>query len=136
MNVVLIDDDPVLSQQLRLLLSELSIDLEAIEDIDTAYEYLVKRNSRCNYIVCDLMMRPGRLFTQEETFGGIRTGVEFIKRIKNDRDVLRTIPIAAYSISSNKDIIRELLELGVTFYSKTKMLPRELVSQISMEIRC
>lgn len=134
MRVTLIDDDEFMWTTLRKLFAERSIVLDAIGDVDTAYQHLVKRNTSCDYLICDVMMRPGKLFSPEQTGGGVTTGIELIKRVRAERKSLRNTPTLAYSITSDKQIIDQLASIGVPLLSKTVALPRDLVARVASEI--
>ncbi len=131
MRVTLVDDDEFLWSTLRTLFAERSITLDAIGDVDTAYQHLVKKKAPCDYLTCDVMMRPGKLFSPDQTAGGVTTGIELIKRVRSERKSLRATPTLAYSINSDKQIIGQLASMGVPLLPKTTALPRDLVAHVT-----
>ncbi len=73
--VLLIDDEEFPMKYYRQALEMEGFQVEQIRDADTALDFAQKNRERIAVILLDCMMPPGKRYRNEDTQGGILTGV-------------------------------------------------------------
>jgi CheY-like chemotaxis protein len=87
------------------------------------------KRERVDLILLDIMMPPGDELNSEDVRGGFSSGVVFTKKIK-EKEEWRSIPIIVITANPDRDIERELTELGVSKYFKKPVSQSELEEAI------
>lgn len=121
--VILYIEDQPLKTRVKMLEDE-GYKIIVAKDGTEALNCLNKES--IDLILLDVMMPPGDKLNFENAREGFATGVEFTKEIKKD-DKWKNIPIIAITANPDRDIERELTELGGSKYF------RKPVSQSGLE---
>jgi len=87
------------------------------------------RKESIDLILLDIMMPPGDKLNIENAREGFATGVVFTREIKM-HDEWKDIPIIVITANPDRDVERELTELGVSKYFKKPVTQSELEEAI------
>ncbi len=96
------DEDEMDSFKLGLELSEYQYQVTLKTNIDEAWEYLVHSEVQIILVIMDIMMPPGILLKDEDTKGGLRTGLALFKKIRERNPYL---PVIVFSNVSEERVI-------------------------------
>lgn len=96
---------------------------------DSALEYFKKHHAEVSCAIIDLMLPTGKTFSPEETELGTRTGKALITRLQ---EIDKEIPIIILSVVRDRDIMDWVKEKGITYLTKSKTFPRELLAKVEL----
>ena len=95
--ILLVDDDPLAREVLRLYLEYLGYECDEVEHGAAALAYLE------NFASIDLLISDNRM--------PVMTGIELLFQVKT-RPEFKTLPMIMYSGNLTKELSKEALELG------------------------
>lgn len=114
--VLVIDDDPLISEPFAFVLREAGFNVRTVEDCITAEEKL--RESVPHLIILDLVMATGE------------SGFEFLKVLKRTKH-FNKIPVIVISSLGRPEDIEKCRDLGATAYLiKSKFSAEELTRTV------
>ncbi|GBF82112.1 response regulator [Aphanothece sacrum] len=128
---VIVDDE---LERMRVYIEELQLcnyQVELVGNIDDALEYFDKKKEQIELLILDIMMASGQLSREPGINGGLRTGIVFYKKIReNDKN----LPIIIFSNLSqiNDQEIEEEIENNPRskFLQKIETLPYQFVEEV------
>ena len=129
--IILIDDE---SRNMDSYSRELTLefknkyDVALVNDVDSAYEFLKKNHDNIKLVILDIMMPSGELLKDVDTDDGLRTGVCFHKKIRNN---FPELPIIMFTNFSSEELENQInQDKQSKFLQKADYLPFELVDEI------
>ena len=123
------DEDEMNSFKLGLELSEYQYQVTLKTDIDDAWEYLGHSLNQVSLVIMDVMIPPGDLLEEEDTKGGLRTGLALFDKI---REKSQSLPIIVFSSVSDQRVISQFREKSkCLFLKKEEELPSSLPHRVN-----
>jgi DNA-binding NtrC family response regulator len=114
------------SYTMELALDGYSVTSE--QNVDSALLFLTKNLAAVELLILDIMMPPGQSFKDADTWGGLRTGVPFFKRV---RELAPHLPVIIFTnVSDNQLEEKFQAEANCRFLRKEDCLPHELVETV------
>jgi len=96
--------------------------------VDDAWNYFEEHVDEIELLILDIMMSPGRAFQDEDTDGGLRTGVHFYERV---RDRAPYLPVMVFTNASPEAMTERFRgEENCWYMPKTDYLPYEIAREI------
>ncbi len=128
--VLLIDDDKMPMKFYIRALEQKGFEVKQCFEPDCALEFMQKRGTQIAVIILDIMMPPGKIYENEETNQGLRTGVFLLKNIRKEGYCQNT-PVIVLTNVKNPETLSEF-EVGPLLTVKQKMgcPPFELVKLV------
>lgn len=111
-DVLVVDDEPVVSDAVRLVLGQEGLAVTAVGDAETALAH--PDLARCRLVICDLML-PGR------------SGLEALTAIRARRPELPIVMITGYATPTQE---QEVLAAGATAFLPKPFDESELLSLV------
>lgn len=126
--ILFVDDERRFMDSYRM---ELELEGHAVSfqnDVDSALLFLEKSFDAVELLILDIMMPQGRSFQNEDTHGGLRTGVFFYERI---REMAPHLPVIIFTNVSDEQLEKRFkAEANCRFLRKEDYLPYELVETV------
>jgi CheY-like chemotaxis protein len=94
---------------------------------DSALKYFKKHHTDLSCAIIDLMLPTGKSFSPEETELGTRTGKALITELQT---IDEKIPIIILSVVRDHDIMDWVEEKKITYLTKSKTFPRDLLAKV------
>lgn len=126
--ILFIDDE---KREMDSYIEELKLsglDVTFQRDVDSALRLFQTKMDQIDLTILDIMMPPGRAFENDDTNGGLRTGLWLYEKLREMRPEL---PIAIFTnVSDERVAERFRKEQNCWFLSKRDYLPFELVEKV------
>jgi len=126
--ILLVDDE---RRYMVSYLEELKFSTYKIEyrkDVSVALNFLKEHLQEIELLILDIMMPPSSLFKNEDTNGGLRTGIQFFELI---RSIAPELPVLILTNVSGADVEKYFYAQPNCWYiRKENCLPFELVDEI------
>lgn len=102
--------------------------VEFQKDVDEAWGFFDANADDIDLIVLDIMMSPGSTFGDEDTEGGLRTGLFFYERV---REKAPDLPVVILTNASDEELIDRFRgEVRCWFRQKKNYLPFEIAREV------
>jgi DNA-binding response OmpR family regulator len=102
--------------------------VEFRKDVSVAFSFLSEHLAEIELLILDVMMPRSTLFTEEETNGGLRTGLRFYEKV---RQIAPTLPIIILTNVSDTSISTMFQDdTNCFFHRKEDRLPFELAEDV------
>lgn len=109
-------------------------EIKFINDLDEANQFLEKNHENIQLIILDVMMPPGKIFKDSDTDDGLKTGIRFYKKIRQNFPELFTVMFTNYF---NKELENTInTNEKSCFFHKEDYLPYELTDEIKKILDC
>src|SRR5262252_5398046 len=97
--ILFVDDDPYPSRHYVEELLDAGFDVTIAQTVDEALD--LARSEPFDLVILDVMMSPGKYFTELETAGGFTTGKALAREIM---ELLPEAKVCALTLSTNPEI--------------------------------
>lgn len=126
--ILFLDDDVDFLRYYCDELRERGWDVAAAFSTDDAHRIVMDRGEELKVVVLDMMMPPGRIFEDENTEYGIRTGELFYEKLRSMRPV---VPVVLFT-NRNADHLDCTLrdDSRCRIFMKEDLLPGEFADMI------
>jgi two-component system C4-dicarboxylate transport response regulator DctD len=111
-DVLVVDDEPVVRDAIRLVLAHEGLSVASVPDAESALEHPALGD--CRLVICDLML-PGR------------SGLETLRAMRERRPRLPIVMITGYATPANADLV---LEAGATAFLPKPFDESELLTLV------
>ncbi len=111
-DVLVVDDEPVVTDAIRLVLSDEGLSVIAVPDAETALAHPALEE--CRLVICDLML-PGQ------------SGLRALQTMRARRPNLRTLMITGHATPANEELV---LAAGATAYLPKPFDESELLTLV------
>lgn len=111
-DVLVVDDEPVVCDAIRLVLGHEGLRVASVPDAEAALEHPALRD--CRLVICDLML-PGR------------SGLEALRAMRERRPRLPIVMITGFATPANTDLV---LEAGATAFLPKPFDESELLTLV------
>ncbi|MDZ8086755.1 MAG: response regulator [Nostoc sp. DedQUE12b] len=102
--------------------------VEFKSDVDSALKFFVENQTQIKLLILDIMMPTGVSFDDDQTHYGLRTGIAFYQKIREENPSLPTI---IFTNVSDENLAEEISRgSNVLFYQKDNFLPFELEKEV------
>ena len=127
--ILFIDDEEEMdSFKLGLELSKYEYQVTLKTNIDDAWEYLGRNLNQISLVIMDVMIPPGKLLEEEDTKGGLRTGLALFDKIRGKS---LSLPIVIFSSVSDQRVISQFKgKSKCLFLKKEEELPSSLPHRV------
>lgn len=129
--ILIVDDEPV---RMEVYVEELELSnyqVELADNIDDALEYFEKRQEEITLLILDIMMPSGKLSKEKGIGRGLRTGIIFYKKIREDNKSLPIIILSNLSKIDDQEIEQEIQNNPkIKFFHKIEILPYQLLEEV------
>ncbi len=126
--ILFVDDDPYDSQSYIDELLDLGFSVSHIQSVDDALR-MVKKN-HYDVIVLDIMMSPGKSFSEIETAGGFKTGIPLAREI---REYQSSALIVSLTKSTDPEVEAWFTQDEyVAYFNKRHILPDKFANKIKI----
>ncbi|MDJ0657921.1 MAG: response regulator [Crocosphaera sp.] len=129
--ILIVDDEP---RRMEVYIEELKLSnyqVELAEDINEALDYFDKRQGEIELLILDIMMRSGKLSGEHGINGGLRTGIIFYKKIRDNNKSLPIIILSNFDKIDDQEVEQEIQNNPQKkFFQKINILPYELVDEV------
>ncbi|MBW4478664.1 MAG: response regulator [Tolypothrix brevis GSE-NOS-MK-07-07A] len=103
-------------------------EIEFKSDVDSALEFFVDNQTQIKLLILDIMMPTGESFDDDQTHYGLRTGIAFYQKIREQNPSLPTI---IFTNVSDENLAEEISRgSNVLFCQKDNFLPFELEKEV------
>ena len=103
-------------------------------DIDSALAALEQKQDQIELLILDIMMPIGKNFSDIQNNNGLRTGVFFYRKIRQQN---ATLPIIIFTNVSDKNLARDIDQDSKTsFYQKENLCPFMLAEKVKEMLDC
>jgi len=126
--VLFVDDEPEWVESYVDELKARTVDARLERNIDQADQFLQKKLEHIALLILDIMMPPGRIFSQGGTERGLRTGVKLYEKIRKNAPELPIIMLT--NVRDEKVKERFSHEPYCWFLNKRATLPHELADKV------
>ncbi|MFN8472515.1 MAG: response regulator [Anaerolineae bacterium] len=126
--ILLVDDERgrMASHVMQLEMSGYQV--KSIATVDDALAYLEAHGGEIQLLILDIMMASGNSFTRSETMDGLRTGLEFYKRV---RQQMPDLPVVVFTNVTHETVVRSLRqEKNCRVLLKPNYLPSEFRDEV------
>jgi CheY-like chemotaxis protein len=97
-------------------------------DVDEALTFLKQEPDTISLLILDLMLPPGKSFKDEDTNEGLRTGINFYRRV---RSILPATPVVILTNVSDEKVEDWFQDkVNCWFFQKKDLFPFELTEVI------
>ena len=111
-DVLVVDDEPVVTAAIRMVLADAGLVVTTVPDAETALAHPALDD--CRLVICDLML-PGR------------SGLEALQAMRARRPQLRIVMITGHATPANEDLV---LAAGATAYLPKPFDESELLTLV------
>jgi len=111
-DVLVVDDEPVVTDAVRLVLADVGLAVTTVPDAETALAH--PDLARCRLVLCDLML-PGQ------------TGLEALKAMRAQRPELPIVMITGYATPAHEEMV---LAAGATAFLPKPFDESELLTMV------
>ena len=126
MTILWIDDD-VNNLDIQIdALRKHGYGVEPFSDVDRAWRRIIEANGAPLCVIMDVMMGTGDLLLNRPTNGGLRTGEQFLRLLK-EKQMLASLKVFVFTITSNPSTHELCTELGINFHRKTDYPGKRIV---------
>lgn len=128
--ILFIDDEEEMdSFKLGLELSEYQYQVILETTVDDAWEHLERNLDQVNLVIMDVMIPPGKLLEEEDTKGGLRTGLALFDKIRTKS---LSLPIIVFSSVSDQRVVYQFRNKPkCLFLKKEEELPSSLPHRVN-----
>jgi CheY-like chemotaxis protein len=103
-------------------------EVEFKSDVDSALEFFADNRTQIKLLILDIMMPTGESFDDDQTRYGLRTGIAFYRKIREQNPSLSTI---IFTNVSDENLAEEIsIGSNVLFCQKDNFLPFELEKEV------
>ncbi|MEH2254723.1 response regulator [Nostoc sp.] len=103
-------------------------EVEFKSDVDSALKFFVDNQTQIKLLILDIMMPTGNSFDEDQTHYGLRTGIAFYQKIREQNPSLPTI---IFTNVSDENLAEEISrDSSVLFCQKDNFLPFELEKEV------
>ena len=107
--VLIIDDEKSAMLPVQRYLLKVGYSVKVIDDVDSAYKFIVNHGTFVDAIVLDIMMPHGDTFKSEEVDAGLTTGVMFLKKLKDELNF--TKPILVFTALRRPNLLKAISKI-------------------------
>lgn len=126
--MILFVDDEEEMDSYRMGLSLSGYEVVLITKLDDAWKYFDLNRDRINLVILDISMPPGNLLKDYDTKAGMRTGVVFFDKL---REQIPTLPIIIFTNVSDERVRAHFSnEPNCLFMQKPDELPSTLAEKV------
>lgn len=126
--ILFVDDEARLMDSYREELELSPFKVTYIKRTDEALKFFEENVEQIEMLILDIMMPPGGSFKNEDTEQGLRTGLRFFERVKQQSPDL---PIIIFTNVSDPGVKEYFVEKDKCwFFRKEDYLPFELAEQV------
>lgn len=127
--IVFVDDERRFmdSYLLELQFSGYSVRFES--DVDSAWTFFLENMDRIDLLILDVAMPPGHTFRDEETEGGLRTGVKFYQRVRERTSEHKVLILTNFADGELSDSLMKQ-DTKCWLFEKESLLPFELADEV------
>ena len=126
--ILFVDDD---RRRMDSYVRELELsghDVHFESDVDDALSFFIREGHKVKLLILDIMMPPGRYFSNESTENGLITGTAFYSEISRYQSNVSTV---IFTNVSEENLDKEVTTKdSVVFYQKDSLLPFELEKKV------
>lgn len=126
--ILFVDDE---KRRIEIYMEELKLskyEVEIKSDVDSALDFLDKNLEKIELLILDVMMPTGNAFKDVDTKYGLRTGISFYNKIRNQNP---TLPIMIFTNVSDEEVEKKISsDKKSLFLQKEDFLPFQLVEEI------
>ncbi|MCC4242754.1 response regulator [Thalassospira povalilytica] len=125
-------DDDMMFYKSYLLEAETTYNVTLCKNVDECWQQLVSSEGKYQGIILDVLLPHGKLVNLAKSNGGLRTGIELMKQIRDSKQ-FSEIPIIIFTIRDSRDVDDEAAKLGVQVLRKQETDLIEFMNVINLE---
>lgn len=125
--ILFIDDEPHRIRPYTQALELTGFPIKVVNNVDEAWQIIELQQKDILAVIVDIMMPPGKLFEEEGTKQGLRTGVVFIERLRN---IDEGIPVVVLT-NAEKGELGIISHRNCHIFLKKELNPWGLVDKLS-----
>ncbi len=125
--IIFIDDEPEYITPFTEAFRFSGFQVNVISNVDAAWATIVENLEDVDAVILDIMMPPGRLFEDQDTKEGLRTGLRFLEKM---RGLDERIPVICLTNTDTRSL-PEISHANHFIYEKKDVNPWQLVDKMS-----
>lgn len=126
--ILFLDDEPSRMEVYVRDLEMSGYEVLLKSDVDIALNIIKENPASVSLLILDLMMSPGKSFREEDTNEGLRTGINFYRRVRSQLPELPVVVLTNVSDEKVEDWFQG--KPNCWFFQKKDLFPFELTEEI------
>lgn len=134
--ILLVDNE---KSRMQVYIEELEIagyQVELKTDIDSALQYWHENQDKIDLLILDIMMPSGKLSGEPKINGGLRTGIVFYQKVRENNQNVPIIFLTNVSKISDPELEKEIVNNPKSkFLQKLETLPSQLIEEVNQMLK-